>query len=100
MRVRAAAPAAALGLACALACAGHGAGGSGSQEDDYGGENVVCEWVTRPQQVGAGGSVRVRPERQCRPVPAARREPPEVQGDVKPAPGGPPRIEVESEERK
>jgi hypothetical protein len=85
------------GACCALALA---ALGCAAPAPDYAGEEVVCEWVMSPQYVGFGGSLRIRPERRCRAVPLRSAEPPSPPGDLRPAPGPAPKIEVESEERK
>ena len=58
----------------ALSSAAFAAGCASPKEPDYAGEELVCEWQTRPQYVGS--SVRVRPERVCRPVARARRSRP------------------------
>lgn len=80
----------------ALSSAAFAAGCASPKEPDYAGEELVCEWQTRPQYVGS--SVRVRPERVCRPVAQRAEEPPPMPAGVKPSGGRPARIEVESEE--
>lgn len=72
------------------------AGCASPPQPDYAGEELVCEWQTRPQYVGS--AVKVRPERVCRPVAQRGQEPPPMPADVQPSGKKPARIEVESEE--